>query len=88
MNAVKENVFLSEAEEGERMIGKCSPCSTGFYTVESAVMISLSTRQIWNFKYALLNSKPVVKVNRDNVRLYLSKEEFEEDWKIIEKAEG
>lgn len=28
--------------------------------------------------------KPIVKVNRDNVRLYLSKEEFEEDWKIVE----
>ena len=39
------------------------------------------------FTYGMLNGKPVVKVNRDNVRLYLSKEEFEEDWKIVEKAE-
>jgi hypothetical protein len=70
------------------MIGKCNPRDTGLYTAEGAVTISLSTRQIWSFKYGVLNGKPVVKVNRDNVRIYLSKEEFEEDWKIIDKAEG
>lgn len=69
------------------MISKCSPRSTGFY-MENKMLITIDMRQIWNFKYGMLNGKPVVKVNRDNVRLYLSKEEFEEDWKIIEKAEG
>lgn len=70
------------------MIGTCRPLGVGLYTIEGAVTISLSMRQIWNFKYGMLGGKTVVKVNRDNVRLYLSKENFECDWKIIEKAEG
>jgi len=56
--------------------------------MENKMLITVNMRQIWNFKYGMLNGKPVVKVNRDNVRLYLSKEEFEEDWKIVEKAGG
>ena len=70
------------------MIGMCRPLDIGLYTVEGAVTISLSPRQIWNFKYGTLKGKTVVKVNRDNVRLYLKKEDFECDWEIIEKAEG
>lgn len=70
------------------MKGICRPRGVGLYTIEGAVTISLSMRQTWEFKYGMLNGKTVVKVNRDSVRLYLSKEEFEEDWKIIEKAEG
>lgn len=30
----------------------------------------------------MMNGKTVVKLSRDNVRLYLSKEEFEGDWKV------
>lgn len=70
------------------MSGKCRPRSTGLYMVENTITISLNMRQIWNFKYGALNGKTVVKVNRDNVRLYLKKEDFECDWEIIEKAEG
>ena len=70
------------------MIGKCSPRSTGLYTVENTITIITNKGQVWNFKYGMLNGKTVVKLNRDNVRLYLSKEKFEEDWKIVEKAEG
>ena len=70
------------------MIGTCRPREAGIYTVEGAVMISLGARQIWNFKYGMLGGKTLVKLSRDNVRLYLSKEKFEEDWKIIDKVEG
>lgn len=70
------------------MIGTCRPRGVGIYTVEGAVTVSLSMRQVWSFKYGMLNGKTVVKLSRDNVRLYLSKEEFEEDWKIIGKVEG
>ena len=70
------------------MIGTCRPRGAGIYTVDGAVAISLSTKQVWSFKYGMMNGKTVVKLSRDNVRLYLSKEEFEEDWKIIEKVEG
>jgi hypothetical protein len=70
------------------MIGTCRPLGTGLYTVDNTITITFNMRQIWNFKYGMLNGEPVVKVNRDNVRLYLSKEEFEEDWKVLEKAEG
>jgi hypothetical protein len=70
------------------MIGTCRPLGTGLYTVDNTITITFNMRQIWNFKYGVLNGKTVVKVNRDNVRLYLSKEEFKEDWKIVEKAEG
>lgn len=70
------------------MIGTCKPRSVGVYTIENEVMISFSTKQIWNFKYGIVNGKNVVKVSRDNVRLYLSKDEFFDDWKIIDKAEG
>lgn len=69
------------------MIGTCRPREVGIYTVEGAVMISLSTRQIWDFKYGMLDGKTVVKLSRDNVRLYLNKEEFECDWKIIKAEE-
>jgi hypothetical protein len=69
------------------MKGKCSPSSVGVY-MENKMLITINMRQIWNFKCGMLNGKPVVKVNRDNVRLYLSQEEFECDWEIIEKAEG
>ena len=65
-----------------KRIGVCRPRSIGLYTVEGAVTISLSTRQVWNFKYGMINGKTVVKLSRYNVRLYLSKEEFEEDWKV------
>lgn len=68
------------------MKGICRPRSIGLYTIENAITISLNTRQIWNFKYGMLGGKTVVKVNRDNVRLYLKKEDFECDWKIVEKA--
>jgi hypothetical protein len=34
------------------------------------------------------NGKYIVKVSRDNVSLYLSKDNFENEWEIIEKAEG
>ena len=64
------------------MIGTCRPRGVGLYTIVGAVTISLSTRQIWDFKYGMLGGKTVVKLSRDNVRLYLSKEEFEEDWKV------
>ena len=70
------------------MIGTCRPREAGIYTVEGVLMISFSARQIWNFKYGMLGGKTVVKLSRDNVRLYLSKEKFEEDWKIIDKVEG
>lgn len=70
------------------MIGTCRPRGVGLYTIEGAVTISLSTRQIWDFKYGMMGGKTVVKLSRYNVRLYLSKEKFEEDWKIIDKAEG
>ena len=70
------------------MIGTCRPLGTGLYTVDNTITITFNMRQIWNFKYGALNGKPVVKVNRDNVRLYLKKEDFECDWEIIEKAEG
>lgn len=61
--------------------GICEPKSTGLYTVEN-IAVSLTPKQIWNFKHGMLNGKNVVKVSRNNVRLYLSKEEFEEDWLV------
>jgi hypothetical protein len=77
------------------MKGICRPRSIGLYTIDvglypigNAITISLNTRQIWNFKYGMLGGRNVVKVNRDNVRLYLSKENFECDWEIVDKAEG
>ena len=66
------------------MIGTCKPRSVGVYTVENEVMISFSTKQLWNFKYGMMNGKTVVKLSRYNVRLYLSKEKFKEDWKVEE----
>ena len=69
------------------MIGKCSPRSTGVY-MENKMLITINMRQIWNFKYGMMNGKTIVKLSRYNVRLYLSKEEFEDDWKIVEKTEG
>ena len=65
-----------------KKIGVCRPRSVGLYTVEDAVAISLSTKQVWSFKYGMINGKTVVKLSRYNVRLYLSKEEFEKDWKV------
>lgn len=62
------------------MEGKCSPRGVGLYTIENEITVSFNMRQIWNFKYGMVNGKTVVKVSRDNVRLYLSKEEFEKDW--------
>lgn len=70
------------------MIGTCRPRGVGLYTVDNAVTISLNARQIWSFKYGMMNGKTVVKLSRYNVRLYLSKENFEYDWKIIDKVEG
>ena len=65
-----------------KRIRVCRPCSVGLYTVQGAVMLSVDTKQVWSFKYEMLGGITVVKLSRDNVRLYLSKEEFEEDWKV------
>ena len=65
-----------------KRIGVCRPRSVSLYTVEGAVAISLSTKQVWSFKYGMINGKTVVKLSHYNVRLYLSKEEFEKDWKV------
>ena len=65
-----------------KRIGVCRPRSVGLYTVEGAVILSVDTKQVWSFKYGMMNGKTVIKLSRDNVRLYLSKEEFEEDWKV------
>ena len=65
-----------------KRIGVCRPRSVGLYTVEGAVMLSVDMKQVWSFKYGMMNGITVVKLSRDNVRLYLSKEDFECDWRV------
>jgi hypothetical protein len=69
------------------MNGYCKPKEAGIYTSER-MMVSVYRAQKWQYKYGMRNGKYIVKVSRDNVSLYLSKDNFENEWEIIEKAEG
>ena len=70
------------------MNGYCKPKDTGIYYFSNEIMVSVHNKQKWQYKYSMINGKDIVKVGRDNVRLYLSKDSFENEWEIIEKAEG
>jgi hypothetical protein len=50
------------------------------------VLISFNLRQIWQFKFGIINGKNVVKISRDNVRLYWDKEDFDKDWEIVKEG--
>ena len=60
------------------MNGYCKPKETGIYFDGERFSIAVNDRQKW--QYGIMNGKNIVKVSRDNVRLYLSKDEFENDW--------
>lgn len=88
MNAVKENVFSSEAEEGERMKGICKH-SNGLYVTShfngTHVLINLTNRQKWKF---VTRDDGKVELRLRNILIVMSEKKFFDDWKIVEKAEG
>jgi hypothetical protein len=67
------------------MAGKCRPSGIGVLDVGN-VLISFNLRQIWQFKFGIINGKNVVKISRDNVRLYWDKEDFDKDWEIVKEG--
>ena len=69
------------------MNGYCKPKDIGFYK-SSEITVFVRLNQKWQYKYGMRNGGSLVKVSRDNVILYLSKDNFEKEWEIIEKAEG
>jgi hypothetical protein len=70
------------------MNGYCKSKDTGIYYFNNQIMVSVHNKQKWQYKYGMRNGENLVKVSRDNVILYLSKDNFEKEWEIIEKAEG
>lgn len=71
------------------MNGYCKPKDIGFYkSSESKIIVTVRYSQKWKYQYGMIHGEKSVKVSRDNVILYLSKDSFEKEWEIIEKAEG
>lgn len=69
------------------MNGYCKPKEAGIYTSErytsEQMMVSVYRAQKWQYKYGMRNGEYIVKVSRDNVNLYLSKDNFEKEWEIV-----
>lgn len=95
MNAVKENVFSSEAEEGERMKGICKTDkefivgqlfdrTTNGIGVNT-IGIGVNNRQRWTFRTRVDGN---VTLKYRNIHICITRDKFFKDWKIIEKAEG
>ena len=88
MNAVKENVFSSEAKEGERMKGICKTDNAlyvGQFLDGTTVSIGLNQQQRWQFE---TTSDGRVKLTFRNIGIFVSEKQFFADWKIVEKADG
>ncbi len=64
------------------MNGECKPKESGIYTSEQ-MMVSVYKTQKWQYKYGMRNGENLVKVSRDNVSLYLTKDNFEKEWEVV-----
>lgn len=64
------------------MNGYCRPKGIGFYK-SSKITVAILLNQKWQYKYGMRNGENIVKVSRDNVTLYLSKDNFEKEWEIV-----
>lgn len=66
------------------MNGYCKPKNTVFYKIrESKIIIIMRYNQKWKYQYGMIHGENIVKVSRDNVILYLDKNKFEKEWKIV-----